>query len=324
MGGEYHRRPTDFRDWIRADGSTPYLPEAGRYHLYVSYACPWASRVLMIRSLRKLEEVISVSIVDPVWGENGWKFGDDPSGIPDTVNGHENLIDLYRQADPEYNDEETVPVLWDKSTSTIVNNESREILRMLDVEFSGFGDKTACFFPKNLEKKIDATIDAIYEPINNGVYRAGFAKTQGAYAAAYRELFDALDHWEKVLGRSRYLCGDQMTEADICLFTTLIRFDSVYVGHFKCNQRRLVDYSNLWGFTRDIYQTSGVWQTVNFDHIKRHYYESHTHLNPSGIVPLGPEIHFDSPHGRHVGFDTPQSLKTNRQGLSQRSDLKPA
>ncbi len=298
MRGEFRRKKTEFRDWVKADGSTRFRPEAGRYHLYVSYACPWASRTMMIRSLRKLEETISVSIVDPIWGENGWKFGDDPSGIPDSANGCRDLIDIYRKAKPNFAGEETVPILWDKQTSTIVNNESREILRMLDVEFADFGDREANFYPPILARKIDATIDALYEPVNDGVYRAGFAKTQGAYAAAYNELFAALDHWERVLGNSRYLCGDQMTEADICFFTTLIRFDLVYVGHFKCNQRRIVDFPNLWDYTRDIYQTSGVWQTVNFDHIKSHYYGSHSHLNPSGIVPLGPAVDFDIPHTR--------------------------
>lgn len=285
--GEFERKESKFRNWVKADGSTPYLPEAGRYHLYVSYACPWASRTLLVRSLRKLEDVISFSWVEPEWGSEGWQFKDG-----------RNLIDIYRQVDPNFKDDETVPILWDLKTSTIVNNESRDILRMLDVEFREFGDKNVNFCPDDLKKEIDRTLDSIYEPINNGVYRAGFAETQSAYEKAVKELFRALDHYEDLLSRQRYLCGNQITEADFCLFSTLVRFDAVYVGHFKCNLRCLREYPNLWAYTRDLYQTPGVSETVDFDHIKRHYYCSHEEINPTKIVPLGPVLDFLTPHNR--------------------------
>lgn len=297
--GEFVRYKSGFREWIKADGSTRFKPEAGRYHLYVSLACPWASRTLMVRKLRKLDDVISVDVVDPVWNENGWYFGSGYPGVTaDTVNGKRDLIDVYRVATPGFDGVESVPILWDKKLGTIVNNESREIIRMLDHEFLDFGDPNAQLCPRHLEKQIDEAIDAIYAPINNGVYRAGFATHQRPYERAVKELFSALDHWEGVLSRQRYMCGDALTEADICLFTTLVRFDAVYVGHFKCNLRRIVDYPNLWNYVKDVYQTDGVAETVSLDHIKRHYYQSHGEINPTRIVPAGPVLDLAEPHDR--------------------------
>ncbi len=288
--GDYERAPTTFRDWVRADGSTRFAPEAGRYHLYVSLACPWASRTVIIRKLRKLESVIPMSIVGAEWSPRGWSFNGEPGSTPDSANGAKDLIDIYRLADPKFPDgEETVPVLWDTKHKTIVNNESAEIIRMLDTEFRAFGDPGVDLYPEALRPKIDETIRAIYPSINNGVYRAGFAGSQGAYERAVKRLFEMLGRYEGVLGAQRFLCGEVMTEADICLFTTLIRFDAVYYSHFKCNVRRLIDYPNLSRYLRDVYETPGVADTVSFDHIKRHYYRCHTELNPSGIVPVGPE-----------------------------------
>jgi putative glutathione S-transferase len=252
-----------------------------------------------MRKLKGLEGAIGLSAVDHFMGEDGWFFSDEPGAIPDTVNDARYLRDVYLKADPHYTGRVTTPVLWDKERGTIVNNESREILRMFDHEFDAVAenpDLDLC--PEELREEIDRTITAIYEPVNNGVYKSGFATTQRAYEEAVTELFDALDHWEEVLSERRYLCGDRLTEADICFFPTLVRFDSVYVGHFKCNIRRIVDYPNLWAYTRDVYQYPGVAETVNFEHIKRHYYESHKSVNPTGIVPVGPILDYDEPHGR--------------------------
>lgn len=296
--GRFKRPQTKFHQRITADGSSGFKAETGRYHLYLSLACPWAHRTLIMLKLKKLEEVISVSIVDPLMEDDGWMFSFYPGAIPDTVNDRKYLREIYSLADPQYSGRVTVPVLWDKKTNSIINNESREIMRMLDSEFDAFADPGVTFCPETLQEKIDTTITAIYEPINNGVYRAGFATTQSAYEDAVKELFDALDHWNDVLQSQRYLCGDVITEADWCLFTTLVRFDPVYVGHFKCNLRRIVDYPNIWNYLKELYQVPGVAVTCNFDHIKKHYYQSHSGINPTRIVPMGPVIDFSEAHNR--------------------------
>jgi putative glutathione S-transferase len=296
--GRFVRSTTSFRDRITADGSSGFPAEAGRYHLYVAWACPWAHRTAIVRKLKGLEEAIGLSAVGSFMGDDGWTFYDEPGVVPDTVNGARYLREIYAKADPNYTGRVTTPVLWDKEKETIVNNESREIVRMLDTEFGELATTDADFFPEGLRTEIDATIDAIYEPINNGVYRSGFATRQGAYEEAVTELFDALDHWEGVLGTQRYLCGDLPTEADWCMFPTLVRFDAVYHGHFKCNLRRIVDYPNLWGYLRDLYQYPGVAETVNMEHIKKHYYRSHESINPTRIVPKGPILNLDEPHDR--------------------------
>ncbi|CAN5654045.1 glutathione S-transferase family protein [soil metagenome] len=296
--GRFVRSTTNFRDWISADGSSGFPAQAGRYHLYIAWACPWAHRTAIMRELKGLKEVIGLSAAGSFMGEDGWAFHDEPGVIPDIINGAYYLREVYAKADPDYTGRVTTPVLWDKETGTIVNNESREIIRMLDTEFDEFATTDAGFLPEDLRDDIDATIDAIYEPVNNGVYRSGFATTQGAYEEAVTDVFDALDHWEEVLSTSRYLCGDRITEADWCLFPTLVRFDAVYSGHFKCNLRRVMDYPNLWGYLKDLYQKPGVADTVNMDHIKKHYYRSHESINPTRIVPKGPVLDFTEPHDR--------------------------
>jgi glutathionyl-hydroquinone reductase len=305
--GRFVRSQTTFRDWISADGSSGFPAEPNRYHLYIAWACPWAHRTAIIRKLKGLEGVIGLSAAGSFMGEDGWAFHDEPGAIPDTVNDAYYLREVYAKADPDYTGRVTTPVLWDKQKGTIVNNESREIVRMLDTEFGAFATTDAHFFPEALRDEIDATIDAIYEPVNNGVYRSGFATTQEAHEEAVTELFDALDHWEEVLSSRRYLCGDRITEADWCLFPTLVRFDSVYHGHFKCNLRRIVDYPNLWGYLKDLYQRPGVAETVNMGHIKRHYYRSHESINPTRIVPKGPTLGFTEAHDRRrLSGRTPQ------------------
>jgi glutathionyl-hydroquinone reductase len=296
--GRFVRQATSFRDWISAGGDSVFPAEAGRYHLYIAWACPWAHRTAILRKLKGLEDIISLSAVGSFMGEDGWAFYDEPGVIPDSVNGAQYLREVYAKADPDYTGRVTTPVLWDKEMGMIVNNESREIVRMLDTEFDAFATTDADFFPQDLREEVDETISAIYEPINNGVYRSGFAATQEAYDEAVTDVFDALDHWEDVLSERRYLCGDRVTEADWCLFPTLVRFDSVYHGHFKCNLRRIVDYPNLWGYLRDLYQQPGVAETVHMDHIKNHYYRSHESINPNRIVPTGPVLDFTWPHGR--------------------------
>ncbi len=299
--GAFLRTATTFRDRVTADGSSGFRAESGRYHLYVSYACPWAHRTLIVRSLRGLQDAISVSVVDPLMGEDGWHFSDGPGCSPDPVHGAALLREVYLAADPRFTGRITVPVLWDKKTGTIVNNESTEIIRMLNTEF-GVGlaaNPEVDFWPEGLREASDAVRDSIYERFNNGVYRAGFARAQGAYEHAVVEVFAVLDELEARLGERRYLCSDtRIVEADICAFTTLLRFDPVYVGHFKCNLRRVVDHPNVWGYLRDLYQSPGVAQTCRMDHIKQHYYRSHLSVNPSGVVPLGPEIDLQGPHGR--------------------------
>jgi putative glutathione S-transferase len=296
--GRFVRGETAFRDRINADGATGFAAVPGRYHLYVSLACPWAHRALIARAGKRLEGAITVSVVDPFMGEHGWAFSDGPGCSPDIVNGAEYLWQVYVAACPDYTGRVTVPVLWDRERRTIVNNESREILRMFDTELDALGDPSVSFLPDGLRAEVDRTIDALYAPVNNGVYRAGFATTQRAYDEAVVELFAALDGWDAVLGQRRYLCGDVLTEADICFFTTLVRFDAVYYGHFKCNLRRIADYPNLSGYLRDVYQAPSVAGTVSFDHIKQHYYRSHETINPTRIVPRGPIQDLLAPHDR--------------------------
>jgi putative glutathione S-transferase len=303
--GEFVRQTQRFRRWVRADGSGEFPAEAGRYHLYVSYACPWASRTILMRALKGLEDAIGMTIVDPERDELGWRFGDAepgtdcPHGELDVINGWEYLSEGYLKCDPGFDDRVTVPVLWDKQTGQIVNNESSEIMRMLNSEFNEFATTDAPdYYPSDLREAIDELNDWIYPDINNGVYRAGFATTQQAYEAGVLRLFEALDSVESILAERRYLTGDEISEADWRLVMTLFRFDPVYVGHFKCNVMRIADYPNLWGYTRELYQHPGVAATVNFDHIKRHYYRTHPKINPTRIVPVGPEIDWTEPHGR--------------------------
>ena len=298
-GGRFVRSQAAFRDRVAADGSTDFVPESGRYHLYVSYACPWAHRTLIYRALKGLEPHISVSVVNPLMLENGWTFEDWRGVVPDPIFGARYLHQVYSRARPDYTGRVTVPVLWDRKTETIVNNESSEIIRFFDREFDSVGATGPRFCPRELEQEIDQINDFVYENINNGVYRAGFATTQEAYEEAVFSLFEAMDEIEDRLSRSRYLLGERITEADWRLFTTMVRFDSVYVGHFKCNLRRLVDYPNLWGWTRDLFQMPDIPGTVHFDHIKNHYYRSHGSINPTGVVPAGPVIDFDEPHERN-------------------------
>ncbi|MDJ0734526.1 MAG: glutathione S-transferase family protein [Nostocaceae cyanobacterium] len=296
--GRFIRPSTTFRNKITADGSSGFKAEPGRYHLYISWACPWACRTAIMRQLKGLQDVIGLSVVAAEIDQNSWEFSDEPGAIPDTVNGANYLWQIYLLADANYSGRVTVPVLWDTQTGTIVNNESREIIRMLDTEFEDFAKNDVNFYPQDLQTVIEETIDAIYQPINNGVYRAGFAASQLAYDEGVTDLFAALDHWEEVLGKQRYICGDRITEADWCLFTTLFRFDAVYYVHFKCNVLRIVEYPNLWNYLKELYQIPGVKETCNMDHIKRHYYRSHPKVNPTRIVPKGPIINFDEPHNR--------------------------
>ncbi len=296
--GHFKREPTKFHRWITADGSSDFPAESGRYHLYLSLACPWAHRTLIMRALKGLEDVISISIVHPFMGEDGWYFDDYPGAIADNVNNTTFLRDIYRLADPKYSGRVTVPILWDKHKKTIVNNESRQIIRMLNKQFDAFAKNKVDLAPDAQLENIEQFLDDIYEPINNGVYRAGFATQQGAYNEAVTQLFDALAKYDELLSKQRYLCGNNLTEADIALFTTLVRFDPVYHGHFKCNLRPLTDFPNLWNYVKDIYQHPKIGPTCNIDHIKHHYYASHDTINPTRIVPLGPELHFDEPHDR--------------------------
>ncbi|MBW4651117.1 MAG: glutathione S-transferase family protein [Kastovskya adunca ATA6-11-RM4] len=319
--GRFKRNPTKFRDRVSADGSTGFKAEVARYHLYVSLACPWAHRTLIMRQLKGLEEAISLSIVDPFMDKDGWEFSDAPGCIPDTVNGARYLREIYVKADPNCTGRVTVPVLWDKEKGTIVNNESREIIRMFDTEFEGIAKNSTSFYPQPRREEIEQAIDAIYQPINNGVYRAGFATKQYAYEEAVTELFEALDYWEDVLSKQRYMCGDAITEADFCMFTTLFRFDSVYYVHFKCNLKRIVDYPHLWKYLKDLYQQPGVKETCNLDQIKQHYYKSHPHVNPMGIVPKGPIINFEESHNRHL-LNTKAGVGTlERSGVNITTEL---
>ena len=302
--GEFVRSDSTFRSWVTADGSPGpdgeggFVAEADRYHLYVSYACPWAHRTLIFRELKGLQEVISVSVVHPLMPEESWIFGDYPGATTDHINNADYMYEVYQKADPQFNGLVTVPVLWDKKRGTIVNNESSEIIRMLNSAFNAFANKQPDLYPEALRTEIDAINEVVYHNVNNGVYRAGFATSQQAYNRAFNRLFDTLDQLEERLSNQRYLAGNQITEADWRLFTTLVRFDSVYYNHFKTNKKRLIDYPNLWGYTRELYQVPGVADTVNMDHIKYHYFGSHRSINPTGIVPAGPEIDFMLPHAR--------------------------
>jgi glutathionyl-hydroquinone reductase len=302
--GRFLRPATRFRNWITEDGrpgptgTDGFAAARGRYHLYVALACPWAHRTMIMRMLKGLEDLISMSVVEPLYGPHGWRFGDSPGTIADRVNGASELAEIYLRADPRYSGRVSVPVLWDKERSTIVNNESSEIIRMFNGAFGRFTNVRTDYYPAPLREEIDRVNAVVYENINNGVYRAGFATTQEAYEEAFRALFAALDEIEQRLSRQRYLAGREITEADWRLFTTLVRFDAVYYGHFKCNLRRIVDYPNLSNYLRDLYQQPGIAGTVNMDHIKRHYYGSHRNVNPTGIVPLGPQLDFLAPHDR--------------------------
>lgn len=302
--GEFVRTPSKFRNQVTADGSSGFLAEADRYHLYVSLACPWAHRTLITRKLKGLENAISYTVVDWFLGTEGWTFTDSkPKCSLDTVNGCRTLREVYNLSNPEYSGKVTVPVLWDKKKKTLVNNESSEIIRMFTKEFNAFcateEQKELDLYPDHLSEKIEELNGWIYPNINNGVYRAGFATSQEAYDAAVRDVFNALDKVEDILSKSRYLTGNTITEADVRLFTTLVRFDMVYVGHFKCNKKRIIDYPNIWGYLRDLYQTSGIGETVDAEHIQKHYQQSHVKINPYGIVAIGPDLDFNQPHGRN-------------------------
>jgi putative glutathione S-transferase len=305
--GRFVRKPSVFRNWITADGSAGpsgeggFAAAPGRYHLYVAHACPWAYRTTLFRKLKKLESVISITIAAPLYGERTWRFADEPGSIPDTVNGKKELWEIYLLANPKYSGRVTVPVLWDKERRTIVNNESSEIIRMLNAAFDAYTDDRTDYYPAPLREEIDRVNELVYTTVNNGVYRSGFAVSQDAYEEACRALFDTLDRLEDRLSRQRWLVGNQITEADWRLFSTLIRFDAVYHYHFKCNLKRIIDYPNLSNYVRDLYQQPGVAETVNLDHIKRHYYGSQKRVNPTGIValgPTGPAVDFSAPHDR--------------------------
>lgn len=301
-GGKFKRQESAFRNEISPKADAPFPAEKGRYHLYVSYACPWAHRALIFRKLKGLEDMISVSVVHWRMLENGWEFSPEDN-LPDDLGGRDFMHQVYTDADPKYTGRVTVPVLWDKKNNTIVNNESAEIIRILNTAFDGLGAKEGDYYPEHLRAEIDAVNERVYHDVNNGVYKSGFATTQPAYEEAVTTLFSTLDWLEERLSSQRYLAGNTLTEADWRLFTTLVRFDPVYHGHFKCNIRMLKDYPNLWAYSRDLYQQPGVAETVHFDHIKGHYYESHTMINPTGIVPVGPDLDFNAPHDRAKRFE---------------------
>jgi putative glutathione S-transferase len=293
--GEFDRQETDFRSRVRDDPDAEFPAESGRYHLYISRACPWAHRAAMTRALKGLEDAVSLSIVEPVRIDDGWEFS---AEYPDPLYDADYLREIYTRADADYTGRVTVPVLWDRERGTIVNNESEEIMRMLDTEFDDLAERDIDLYPEGYRDEVDRIIEAIYEPINHGVYRAGFAGSQAAYDEAVSELFDALDHWETVLADQRYLAGGRLTEADLAMFATLVRFDHVYHTHFKCNRQAIHEYPNLWNYTKELYGLPGIVETVNLDHIVRHYYESHGDLNPERIVPTGPDIDFAEGHDR--------------------------
>lgn len=307
--GHFERRDTAFRNWITSDGrpgptgQDGFRAVAGRYRLYVSLACPWAHRTLIMRALKGLQSTIPVSVTHWLMAEKGWTFAPGEGVVADPLYNSLYLYELYARADETYSGRVTVPVLWDHHTQTIVNNESADIVRMLGSAFDHAGAAPGDYYPKALRAEIDEINQRVYDTLNNGVYKAGFATTQAAYEAAVMPLFETLDWLEERLSRTRFLCGDTLTEADIRLFTTLVRFDCVYHGHFKCNIRRIVDYRHLWAYTRDIYQLPGIAETVDFGHIKRHYYMSHRRINPTGIVPVGPALDFEAPTGRGRDVD---------------------
>ncbi|HEU5080984.1 MAG TPA: glutathione S-transferase family protein [Opitutaceae bacterium] len=296
--GEFKRQEDAFREWISADGSTPYPAQAGRYHLYVSLACPWATRVAIVRALLGLENVIGLTVVDPVRDERGWAFRDGPGFSHDPINGFKFLSEAYVATQPNFRGRYTVPVLWDRETRRILNNSEDDICRMLNDAFRGLATKRVELFPADIAEEQEKLSALIYERVNNGVYRAGFATAQRAYESACRTIFETLDTLEERLAAKRFLFGSRIVETDWRLFNTLVRFDAVYHGHFKCNLRRIVDYKNLQGYLQDLYQQPGVAELVNFEHIKKHYYITHTEINPTGIVPLGPILDLSAPHGR--------------------------
>jgi putative glutathione S-transferase len=296
--GRFVREQSSFREAVTADGSSGFPAEPGRYHLYVSLACPWAHRTLIVRALKGLEDLIPVSVVSPIMKEHGWTFRKEEGSTGDRCGQRDFMHQVYTDADPTYTGRVTVPVLWDTETGTIVNNESAEIIRMLNVAFDDITGNEVDLYPRALRASIEEWNARVYPAINNGVYRAGFATTQEAYEEGFDAVFTELDHIERRLAHNRFLTGDRLTEADIRLFTTLIRFDAVYHGHFKCNRQRLEEYQHLPGYVREIYQLPGVARTVNFHHIKTHYYASHETINPTGIVPSGPALDFSTPHGR--------------------------
>jgi putative glutathione S-transferase len=291
--GEFVRQDDAFRDWVRADDRSDYPPEAGRYHLYVSLACPWAHRTTIVRKLKGLERVVGTTVVDPIRDERGWQFSQ-----PDPINGWAFLSEAYYASDPAYRGRVTVPVLWDTQRKRIVSNSDDDIMRMFEREFDAFGDAGLDLYPREHRAAIDALNDVLYDTVNNGVYRAGFATNQSAYERAAYRVFKTLDAMEERLETRRYLFGPQPLESDWRFFVTLVRFDAVYYGHFKCNLRRILDYRNLYGYLRDLYQIDGIAETVNFDHIKRHYYYTHDDINTTRIVPIGPRQDLSSPHGR--------------------------
>jgi putative glutathione S-transferase len=292
-GGQFVRQDSRFRRWITADGSSDFPAAAGRYHLYVATACPWCHRTMIMRRLKALEDVISMSVVEPLMLEHGWTFA-----VPDPLTGARYIYEIYQKADAGYTGRATVPVLWDKETGTIVNNESSDIIRMMNSAFDAFTADRTDYYPAALAAEIDAVNQRIFETVNNGVYRAGFATQQAPYEAAVRSLFETLDWLEARLSQRRYLMGDRLTEADWRLFPTLVRFDAVYYGHFKCNLRHVYEYPALWSYTRELHQIAGIAETVTIDEYKKHYYGSHRSINPTGIVPLGPILDFTTPHRR--------------------------
>ncbi len=305
--GQFERRPSTFRNWITPDGAPGPSGEGGfraeknRYHLYVSYACPWAHRTLIFRKLKGLEDFISVDAVHPDMLADGWTFETDDHGATgDSLFGSRFAREIYQRADPKVTTRVTVPILWDKTQGKIVSNESSEIIRMFNAAFDGLTGNTLDLWPEAMRDAIEAVNERIYHTVNNGVYRSGFARSQAAYDEAVHALFDSLDWLEDRLSSKRYLMGDQITEADWRLFTTLVRFDKVYHLHFKCNRRRIIDYPNLWGYARELFQVAGVAETVNFDHIVRHYHYSHETVNPHRIIPINPVIDWTVPHGREV------------------------
>lgn len=303
-GGRFEREDARFRNWVTRDGragptgAAGFEAEADRYHLYVSYACPWAHRTLIFRKLKKLEKLIPISVVHWYMGENGWTFADGEGVIKDPIHNAEFLYQVYQAAAPDYTGRVTVPVLWDRRNERIVSNESADIIRMMNSAFDDVGAAPGDYYPKALREEIDAINERVYHTVNNGVYKAGFATTQEAYEENVEPLFETLDWLDERLSKSRYLTGNRITEADWRLFTTMLRFDPVYFGHFKCNRKRLVDFPNLWPYVRDLYQYPGVADTVHLDHIKSHYYKSHESINPTGIVPVGPEIDYNAGHRR--------------------------
>jgi glutathionyl-hydroquinone reductase len=296
--GEYHRQQDAFGGWVTEDGRSGYPAAHGRYHLYVSWACPWAHRTIIVRKLKKLEDVIGMTVVDPLRDHRGWAFRNGLGHSTDSLNGFNFLSEAYLATNPTYRGRVTVPVLWDTETRRIVSNSDDDIMRMFNGELNRFTESSIDLYPVDLRNEIDELNTFIYERVNNGVYRAGFATAQHAYDRAVRSLFDALDVLDTRLATQRYLFGSRIVETDWRLFVTLVRFDAVYHGHFKCNIRRIVDYANLFGYLKDLYQYDGIADTVNFDHIKRHYYMTHNEINPTRIVPLGPEQDLSSPHGR--------------------------